>query len=133
MRVRAGGGWVRLGRRRGFLLIVVLMGLLVMSATVASVVRTSWSGTRQAQWEQAAWQAEWLLEAGADFSRAAVRADSTWEGATWRVPGAVLSGGEGEVVARVKVVGERRVVVLRARYPVGGARAVTREVEVGLE
>ena len=64
MRVRAGGGWVRLGRRRGFLLIVVLMGLLVMSATVASVVRTAWSGTRQAQWEQAAWQAEWLLEAG---------------------------------------------------------------------
>jgi hypothetical protein len=133
MRARVAGGWVEHGRRRGFLLIVVLMGLLVMSSTVASVVRTAWSGTRQAQWEQAAWQAEWLLEAGAEFSRAAVRADAAWEGGTWRVPGAVLEGGEGEVVARVKSVGERRVVVLRARYPLGGARAVTREVEVGLE
>ena len=45
----------------------------------------------------------------------------------------VLFEGDKAVGVRVKPEGEGRVVVLRARYPVGGARAVTREVEVGLE
>jgi type II secretory pathway component PulK len=117
--------------RRGFVTVAAIVGLVVLSIVLATVVQVAVVGARQTRVEQAAWQAEFLALAGADFARAALRRDENWKEATWNVPAETL-GRPGSITARLQTTDSGRELEIHATFPTGDPHAVTRRLTLPL-
>ena len=117
--------------RRGLVAVAAIAGLVVLAIVLTGVVQVAVFAARQTKVEQAAWQAEFLADAGIEFARDALRKDANWSGATWSIPAEVL-GQPGEVTAKVVGAGESRSVEVSAKFPAGGSTGVQRRLVVAL-
>jgi len=83
---------IRITPRRGVILIVVLVGLLVVGAMMVSVTRRAMLGHQSLQAAQRRLQAQWLLEAGIERAMARLAADLAYGGETWSLGPAAFEG-----------------------------------------
>lgn len=117
--------------RRGLVAVAAIAGLVVLAIVLTGVVQVAVFAARQTKVEQAAWQAEFLADAGIEFAQDSLRKDGNWSGATWSIPAEVL-GQPGEVTAKVVRSGESRTVEVQAKFPAGGTTGVQRRLVVAL-
>ena len=89
-------------RRRGAVLVVVLVCLAMATAMSLVVVRQIAAERRAAQMNQRSLQALWLAEAGVERAAARLAADPKYAGETWLIPAKELAAGDGAVV-RIEV------------------------------
>ncbi len=95
-----GGSVARSGPRRGSILVVVLVSLLVASMLGASLIRTVVVHHRQMRILGGQQQAFWLAEAGVQRAEAQLSKDAQYNGETWPVPAGVLGASR---TAEVKI------------------------------
>jgi hypothetical protein len=108
--------------RRGALMIVVLVCLMVLVMLVGALLRRSMFERNQVRDEERRAQAEWLAESGVSLAAARLALDSSYRGETWDVA-AQACGGHWPArvsiaVENVKDQPDRRSVKVRADYPV---------------
>jgi type II secretory pathway pseudopilin PulG len=104
-------------------LITVLVCLVIVCGVATAALRVAILAVGQTRVDERASQAEWLAEAGLEWSRAKLKGDSAWTGETWRVSAAALSQPSGgEVVATIATAGSSKVLRVVARYPAGESR-----------
>jgi type II secretory pathway component PulK len=115
----------RIACRRGVVLIVVIVCLMVAAAMGVGFVRQIAAERQAVRAMQTRLQAAWLAEAGVERAAAQLADDSAYAGETWNIPAAELSASDAAVVRiRVEnVVGrpERRAVAVEADYPENSA------------
>jgi hypothetical protein len=141
-------------RRPAAILIVALVTLLVVSSLVLSMVKRALNDRRQLRQEHDLQQVELLVDAG--LRRAAIRlaADADFDGETWDIPAAELTGhGDARVVIEVAPApanespaedspteesseddpaGEAQLIRITAEYPFGSETSIRRTRTVTL-
>jgi hypothetical protein len=120
-------------RRRGALLIAVMVCLFVVMTIAGTIVRTLIAEHRQSRVMHRRTQAAWLVSAGAERAAARLRTDPAYLGETWRIPAEQL---EDDAVVSIVVQpaappgeteadeGTLRHVVVEAAYPAQGPRQI---------
>jgi type II secretory pathway component PulK len=108
-------------RRRGAILIVILVCFTVAAAMFVALARLSIAQGRATETQLWAAQARWIAEAAAERAAFRLAADANYVGETWAIPAAELGGKDG-AEARIhveKVAGQadRRLVRIEADYP----------------
>lgn len=110
--------------RRGFVAIlgVVCLGLisLILAAVLALTVREA----RQVQNEERRAQAAWLVQAGLEVARANLERDASYQGEVWNPAMQELDADSGRVEISVTSdpnTQEKRIVQIQADYPAQGA------------
>lgn len=107
--------------RRGVLLVIALICLLIVSMIGMTVLRTAATQRRQTLREQLRIQADWLAEAGLERAAARWAADADYDGETWQIPASELDGRHAAVVRitlrPMKADPERRMVSITAEFP----------------
>ncbi len=102
------------------MLVTVLVCLVIVCGVATAALRVSILAVGQTRVDERASQAEWLAEAGLEWSRAKLKADTAWTGGTWQVPPAALGQPHGgEVVATIATEGSSKWLRVVARYPAG--------------
>ena len=81
-------------RRRGAILVVVLVCLAVATAISVVVVRQTAMERRAVQMNQRSLQALWLAEGGIERAVARLAADPKYAGETWIIPANELAAGD---------------------------------------
>ncbi len=108
-------------RRRGAVLIVAIVCVIVGSAVFLSILKMTAVGRNVLQSESRRIQAAWLAESGLQRAAARLAADADYAGETWNVSAAQLSSTDpAKVRIDVEPVAEhahRRLVRVRADYP----------------
>lgn len=109
------------GRRRGAILVVVIVCVMVALALLSSIVKLAAVGRHtfdRQLWEA---QASWLAESGLERAAWRLAADPDYTGETWTVPAEELAASDAAVVEiQVEPIPERpgrRLVRVRADYP----------------
>lgn len=104
--------------RRGIILPVVLVGLLVVALIGAAMARTMLLQRNSARQAEQAQQAAWLADSALLRARARLADDDTYSGETWRVAADQLrTGYAGVAVIRVEPIDGARRIVIEAAYP----------------
>jgi Tfp pilus assembly protein PilX len=107
--------------RRGALLVVALVCLVVVVAIGSSLVRQLLLQHRQSVQEQSQLQALWLADSAVERALARLAEQPDYTGETWQIDGQLLpNDSPGVVVIRVETsAGENaaRRIVVEARYP----------------
>jgi hypothetical protein len=107
--------------RRGVVLVVVLVCLMVAAALFVLVVKQAASEHQVIDADYRGLQAAWLAEAGVERAAARLVAQADYAGETWTIPAAELAADEGAVVRiEVKTIAgrpEQRSVRVEADYP----------------
>lgn len=110
--------------RNGLVLLAVLVCLVIVCGVVTAALRVSILAVTQTRVDERASQAEWLAEAGLEWSREKHEGDASWSGGTWRVSAQELGQPhDGDVVATVVGEGVARVLRIVARYPASAVPA----------
>jgi hypothetical protein len=104
----------RAGRRRGAILVVVLVCLTVAGLIFVGLLRLAALEHQRIQRRQRAVQAEWLVESGLQRAAARLAADPVYTGETWALTAEEMGGQEtATVMLRVEPIegnhGTRRV------------------------
>ena len=81
----------RKSRRRGAVLIAVMIGLAMATALVLTMVRSAAVERRLLKQQSHHHQAAWLCAAGVQRARQAARTNLDYRGEVWRVPAAELN------------------------------------------
>jgi Tfp pilus assembly protein PilV len=124
------------GRRRGAVLIVVMMALAVATLLAGLLMKGALAAQRQqriAEWRH---QAEWLAESGIERARYQLRLSAAYAGEDWEIPeGELGTGATGLVAIEVQPSPSepaRRLVRVRSEYLRDGKRTVrfTKEIEM---
>lgn len=108
-------------RRRGVMLVAVLVCLLVVSVLALQLTRTVIMQRRQIQVHQHRLQSLWLAESAVGRAAARLREEPEYRGETWRIAAKELTG-DRDAVAEIKVEAiesepaQRRIIV-EAFYP----------------
>jgi len=111
----------RADRRRGAVLVMVLICAIVVLAILLSLVKLAVAGRRVV--DQQSWQvqAAWLAESGLERAAWRLAADADYRGESWTLPAEQLAGADAAVVQiRVETIPEqsnRRLVRVQADYP----------------
>ena len=109
------------GPRRGALVIIVMICLLLVSLIGTSLVKLALAQRAQTLREQLRLQANWLAESGVDRAAARLSASPDYEGEEWRLKTAeAINGKPGRVIIKVSLdtnLLNRRVVSVVADYP----------------
>lgn len=107
--------------RRGLVLLVVMVCLLIISVAGGSALKIALTQRRQMQREQLRCQAEWLADAAVSRGAARLQNDPAYEGEAWKVSAAQLGTGHAAAVdIRVAATDEashRREVSVVVDYP----------------
>jgi len=108
-------------RRRGIVLLVILVCLAVASAIFVVLAKQAAAERRALQTHHWGVQAQWLAEAGVERAVARLAANAGYVGETWNVPAEELAGRHGAVV-RIRAETpadqpDRRVIRVEADYP----------------
>lgn len=124
----------RVLRRRGIIVAVTLVCLLVVATLGAALVRAMVDHRRQSLRDQHRVQAFWLAESAIDRAASQLASSPDYEGETWQVDGDALGGRwSGAVLIRVEKAGtdeQARRVIVESRYPEDVERRVTERIEV---
>lgn len=131
----------RSSRRRGAVMVVAVICLMLVTALLASALKSVTTGRKQVRQEQMRLQAVWLAEAGLERAAAQVAANADYAGETWKIAAADLDGiHTGRVVITVQPGGdaaEMRRVKVTATYPEATVRSaqitLSAKVKVGNE
>jgi Tfp pilus assembly protein PilX len=107
------GGSIR--DRRGIVLVMALVVLLVISSLCAEQVRRALSDRRQEQRELLRVQTDAAADAALRLAKQRLVADAGWAGAEWTVPAGVLSAG---TVITVSVQVQNGIITANARASV---------------
>jgi Tfp pilus assembly protein PilX len=107
------GGSIR--DRRGFVLVMALVVLLVISSLCAEQVRRALSDRRQEQRELLRVQTDAAADAALRLAEQRLAADAGWAGAEWTVPAGMLSA---ETVITVSVQVQNGIITANARASV---------------
>jgi hypothetical protein len=83
--------------RRGIMVVVALICLLIASILTTALVKRALVERRQVAFTWAAAQADWLVESGRQRAMAKLRADPAYGGETWLPPDAAGGRPTGEV------------------------------------
>ena len=115
-------------RRRGAVLVVALVGLLIVTALLGTMLHSALQARRQMRKERDHLQCELLLQAGLDRAAFRLAEDADYAGETWNLPAADVFGqAEGRVTIEVTRAEDMppqiRVV---AEYPLAGEHSVRR-------
>jgi hypothetical protein len=119
----------RLRLRRGAMLVMVLVCLLVSMSLLGGMVRTAMEARRQLHAARDLQQTEWLVQAGADRAAYQLAQDAAYRGETWRLS---LNGGGRDADAAVVIEANRDAddehwqVRVGAEYPAGSERSIRR-------
>lgn len=126
--------FVSRARRRGILLIAVMICLLVVMGVSAGTVRMMMLQHRQSRVLQRQFQAEWLASAGVDRAAARLGADSAYPGEVWRVAETQLGGDTGAVTIEVapNAKDQQHQIIVRAAYPEDASRRVVVERQASI-
>jgi Tfp pilus assembly protein PilX len=108
-------------RDRGAVLIVILVCFALAAVLFVVIARQALVARRIVEKQLWSAQAQWLAEAALERAAARLGADAKYNGETWKIPAAELSGDNGGV-ASIHVEGvagrpERRLVRVEADYP----------------
>ncbi len=105
-------------RRRGMILPIVLIGLLVVALIGSAMARTVLLQHRSARRAEQEQQAAWLADSALQRAQARLASDADYTGETWIVSAAQLqSGFSGAAVIRVESVEGVKRIVIEAVYP----------------
>ena len=108
-------------RRRGAVLVMVLVCAMVALVIFASIVKLAAAGRRVTDEQARQVQASWLAESGLERAAWRLAAEADYTGETWTLSADQLSGADAAVVKiEVEAVPEqpnRRLVRIRADYP----------------
>ena len=102
--------------RRGSMLLIAMVCLLVMMTIFGALLQMAHASRLQVRRDVLRSQARWLAEAGASRAAAALRQNADYTGETWTVSAATLSDGDGLVKILVKQEPASTIVV-SAEYP----------------
>lgn len=109
-------------RRRGTVLVVLVVLLLVAVSIAGAVLRAVLLDARQFATDRQAVQADRLAEAGLARAAARLAGDPSYSGEEWMVE--LAAGERATVVITLAESGGRRTVEAAAVYPAGSDRAV---------
>jgi hypothetical protein len=115
--------------RRGAILAVAMLCLLVVIGLLGSMLQNAVRSRRQLHSERDLRQTQLLLEAGLNRAAGAARRSAEYRGETWTVPAAeILGHGDGRVVIEAASGNdaESRQFKVTAEYPVGSELSVRR-------
>jgi hypothetical protein len=108
-------------RRRGAVLIVILVCFAVAATLFMLVAGQSVLVHRLSEKQLWTAQAQWVAEAASERAAARLIADANYNGETWTIPAAALSGADSAVarihVERIADRPDRRLVRVEADYP----------------
>jgi Tfp pilus assembly protein PilX len=108
-------------RRRGAVLALVLVCLMVAMALLVSIAKLAAGGRRMVQAEAQQVQAAWLAESGLQRAAAQLAADPDYQGETWSLPAELLPGTRPAAVKievqPVPAQPDQRLVRVQADYP----------------
>jgi hypothetical protein len=108
-------------RRRGAVLIVILVCFALVTVLFTLVARQAFVANRLGERQLWSAQAQWVGEAALERAAARLAADPKYAGETWTIPAAELAGKDGGVAKiRVEKVADRpdrRLVRVEADYP----------------
>jgi len=107
--------------RRGVVLIIAIVAVVVASVILTSTLKLGLARRRALRTEQWRVQADWLAESGLERAAWRLAEDAGYSGETWKVPAAALGGSDGAVVT-IQVEPQakqpaRRLVRIQADYP----------------
>lgn len=85
-------------RRQGSVFPILLISLLLVSATAAVLVKTTLTQRSIVRSEELRLQADWLVHSATARAAAALAADATWTGETWQIPADQLGQSHGATV-----------------------------------
>jgi Tfp pilus assembly protein PilX len=107
--------------RRGAILLVVLVCLIVITLMCVALLRQGIMGRGQVQSEERRVQARWLAESGLERAASRLASDAGYQGESWKIKSDAIGGRwPGLVtitVASVKGHPARRLVQVQADYP----------------
>jgi Tfp pilus assembly protein PilV len=106
---------------RGFALLMILVCLMIASAMLASIFKSTIAMQRFTQSREWRIQAEWLVESGVERAAAKLAENTQYQGETWLLSADQL-GGDNEALVFIEVTADpgqprRRLVSVRADYP----------------
>ena len=108
-------------RRRGAVLVMVIVCAMVTLVIFISIVKLAAAGRRMS--DERSWQvqATWLAESALERAAWRLAADADYTGETWTLPAEEIGGAEAAAVEiRVETITEqpsRRLVRIQANYP----------------
>jgi Tfp pilus assembly protein PilX len=123
------------GKRRGGILVLALICLVLAAALIGTVLRQVQLQRRQIAQHDRRLQAEWLAESGLERAAARLRADPAYSGETWVVPPSDLGGTDpGEVIVHVESTAQMnsRNIRVEAAYPAQSTERVRRTKQATL-
>lgn len=123
--------------RRGGVLVVAVVCLVVSSMILASLTQIAVLSHRQQRAEAARMQTAWLAESGLERAADRLAADRNYSGELWTIPAAEL-GGQHDGRVEITIASPRsddRVVTVVAVYPANapGFAKVTKQVTLRLK
>ena len=89
-------------QRRGAVLAIIIVALLVMLIIGTALVRMGWIQRRQMTVEERHTEAEWLAESGIERAWVQLQASDDYMGETWKIDSADLAG-RGDAVVTISV------------------------------
>lgn len=110
------------GRKKGFIIILVLVSLIVASMFAGVMIRQSMMTEKQSERELNHIQANWLVESGIERAFNQMRSNQDYAGETWKITESELNTDEpAEVLISIDENQEEeksRQLVVKATYPV---------------
>ena len=98
---------LRQSDRRGALIVVALVGIVLATAISASLLKSALAEVKLTLREQNRLQSVWLSESGIDRAVARLESDPAYTGETWEIPAELLGAKEsGSVEIQVEPAGE---------------------------
>jgi Tfp pilus assembly protein PilX len=122
-------------KRRGGILVLALICLVLAAALIGTVLRQVQLQRRQIAQHDRRLQAEWLAESGLERAAARLRADPAYAGETWSVPASELGGTDaGEVIVHVGAAPQTdsRNIHVEAEFPAQSTERVRRTKQATL-
>lgn len=108
-------------RRRGTVLVAVMVCLLVVTTLAAALVQSAIKAQQQTRLQQQQLQAFWIAESAARRAIAQLNRSGQYRGETWRIAADELGSRQGAVaVIRVEPIDDesgRQRITVEARYP----------------
>ncbi|MEX2285766.1 MAG: hypothetical protein WD648_01675 [Planctomycetaceae bacterium] len=128
------GGFDGARGRRGGVLVVAMICLVLISLILSSLLKLSTMHHRQMRYEQQQLQADWLAESGLERAAGRLAADRNYSGETWKVSAADLGQQDGgEVQISLAAVADRpevRAISVVAIYPSESSQFAQRSHQV---
>jgi type II secretory pathway component PulK len=117
-RDRQSVNWSHANSRRGAVLIVAMVCLLISSLILGVLLHIGMLHYRQQRAEQERTQAAWLAESAIERAADRLAADRNYAGEAWQLSSTEIGGAfEGKVQITVAAEADNRVITVAALYP----------------